>query len=289
MGKTFLDLSIARGAMTAPILGKEEEYDLAVAWRDRRSPEAYTRIFFSHIRLVVSTARQFRNYQASMADLEQEGMIGLVEALKRFDPDRGVRFSTYAQWWIRSFMSEFVQRNYSLVRLGTNRAQKILFFNLRKMRGLVENHGQNMSEHLPPDVVTAIAETLKVREIDVRSMELRLTGRDSSLNATIGDEGSTSEAVDLLPDEAPGPEEILLTREKEERGKTLLLKALEILDEREALIVKRRRLSETPATLAAVGEELDISKERVRQIEHRALVKLKDWIGAHIDEAEDLI
>lgn len=289
MDKRFLDPNIVRGAMKVPILGKEEEYELAVAWRDRKSPEAYKRIFFSHIRLVVSTARQFRNYQSVIADLEQEGMIGLIEALKRFDPDRGVRFSTYAQWWIRSFMSEYVQRNYSIVRLGTNRAQKALFFNLRRMRGLVERHGQNMSEHLPPDVVTAIAETLKVRENDVRSMELRLSGRDSSLNSLLGDEGGASEAVDLLPDEAPGPEESLLAREKEVRGKSLLLQSLEILDEREAYIVKRRRLTETPATLEAVGDELDISKERVRQIEHRALAKLREWIEAHIDEAGDLI
>lgn len=289
MGKTFLDPNIARGAMKVPMLAREEEYALAVAWRDHRSPEAYRRIFFSHLRLVVSTARQFGSYRSAIADLEQEGIIGLIEALKRFDPDRGVRFSTYAQWWILSFMSEYIQRNYSLVRLGTNRAQKTLFFNLRKMRNIAESHGQNMSEHLPPDVITAIAETLKVRESDVRNMETRLSGRDSSLNVPIGDEGGSSEAIDLLPDDTPGPEEILLARERETRGSDLLFRSLEILDDRESYIVRRRRLTETPATLETVGEELDISKERVRQIEHRALAKLRDWIGAHIDEFGDLV
>lgn len=273
--------------MRAPLLDKEEEYRLAVAWRDKRDVAAYNKIIFCHIRLVASMARSFRG-GASIDDLYQEGMIGLVEAIIRFDPDRDIRFSTYAQWWIRSYMSEYVQRSHSLVRMGASRSQKSLFFNLRRLRSIVERHGSSMPEFLPPNAVKAIAETLHAKEDEVRHMELRLSGRDSSLNTPIGEEGS-SEAIDLLADDSESPEEIVMAGEKEFLRNHLIREAMSVLDDRERFIFEKRDLVDNPATLDELGSELGISKERVRQIEHKGRQKLKRWIEERIDSIDDIV
>lgn len=266
-----------RGAMNAPLLTQEREQALARAWLGRRDERALHELVASHFRLVVSQAAQYaRRYGLSFADLMQEGNLGLMQAAARFDPDRGVRFSTYAVWWIRAAIQDFVLRNWSVVRIGTTTAEKRLFFNLRRLRARIAgaNGGTLTHEHQ-----VEIARTLGVSPGAVDDMEARLSGADRSIDVPI-DEAGTTDWSDMLVDEGPSPEELVGERLTRQAHRRWLVQALAQLPAREALIVRRRHLRERAQTLEELGLELAISKERVRQLEKRALQRLRELLSA---------
>ncbi len=268
-----LSRSFVRTAMDAPFLTREDEHALAVRWRDHRDQIALDRLTTAHMRLVIAIAARFRNYGLPVQDLVQEGHIGLLEAAARFDADREVRFSTYATWWIRASIQDFVLRNWSIVRGGTSSAQKALFFNLRRLRMRIARRAETEPDL---DIPGEVATLLGVRRSDVVTMEARLSGPDMSLNAPVSDEDSTGASRgDFFADTAPLPDEAVGDFIDGERRYEWLQSALTVLSERELRILRERRLSEEGETLEALGTKLGISKERVRQIESRALEKLK--------------
>jgi RNA polymerase sigma-32 factor len=231
------------------------------------------RITTAHMRLVISMAMKFRYFGLSMGDLIQEGHVGLLEAAARFEPERDVRFSTYATWWIRASMQDYILRNWSIVRGGTSSAQKALFFNLRRLRARLAQGPETMSGSA---LYKEISDALGVSEADVAMMDSRLSGPDTSLNAPLVDDGGGSaDRMDFLVSDAPLPDEIVGETIDVERRSGWLKNALGVLNEREMRIIAERRLQDDGATLEALGETLGISKERVRQIESRALEKLK--------------
>jgi RNA polymerase sigma-32 factor len=259
-----------RGSMSTALLSREREQDLARRWRDDGDEEALHELVLAYMRLVISTATRFRNYGLPMSDLVQEGAVGLMQAAARFEPERLVRFSTYAAWWIRSAMQDYILRNWSVVRTGTTAAQKALFFNLRRLRAKIEDGGGALNDRGR----ALIAQELSVNLADVEAMEMRLSGADQSLNAPIGVDGE-DQWQDFLADQRPTPEESV-TLARDGRTRSLwLAQALDELSAREQTIIKERRLSDDGRTLEQLGQKLGISKERVRQIEHRALEKLK--------------
>jgi RNA polymerase sigma-32 factor len=261
-----------RAAMQAPYLEREEEHDLAVRWRDGKDQAALHRLTQAHMRLVIAVAARFRNFGLPMSDLIQEGHVGLLEAAARFEPDREVRFSTYATWWIRASIQDYILRNWSIVRGGTSSSQKALFFNLRRLRARLAQ----TTDQRPRIMIHAeIAKAIGVSTADVEMMDSRLSGPDASLNAPIREDEGSADRQDFLVDKVPLPDEIVGETIDTERRMTWLRSALKVLNERELMIVKQRRLQEDGATLEALGESLGISKERVRQIENRALEKLK--------------
>lgn len=283
MGRALDDRhNLAGAAMAAPFLGREEEHALAVRWRDAGDERAMHRLAEAHMRLVIAIAARFRRYGLAMGDLVQEGHVGLLEAAARFDPDREVRFSTYATWWIRAAIQDHVLRNWSIVRGGTSSTQKALFFNLRRLRAQLAK-GPNGTEGSATHV--AIAAAIGVSVKDAAAMDARLSGPDASLNAPLGDGEGSAERQDLLVDGAPLPDETVGAAIDEERRRQWLREALGVLTERELAIVRARRLSEEGATLESLGESLGISKERVRQIESRALVKLREALIAAVPDA----
>ena len=264
---------MVRMAMNAPYLEREEEHDLAVRWKQAHDQEALHKITTAHMRLVISMASKFRSFGLPMSDLVQEGYVGLLEAAARFEPEREVRFSTYATWWIRASMQDYILRNWSIVRGGTSSAQKALFFNLRRLRAKLARTGQPISQ---PAMYREIAEALGVAEKDVALMDSRLSGPDTSLSAPVSDdEDSGASRMDFLVDDKPLQDEIVEDSIDTERRSAWLHDAMNVLNEREMRIIAKRRLSEEGATLEALGIELGISKERVRQIENRALEKLR--------------
>ena len=264
---------LVNAAMAAPFLERGEEHDLAVRWRQAGDEHALHELAASHMRLVIAIAVRFRHYGLSVADLVQEGHVGLLEAAARFDPDRDVRFSTYATWWIRASIQDYVLRNWSIVRGGTSSAQKALFFNLRRLRNQLSRGGRESNSH----VFTEIARSLGVARADVETMNARLAGPDVSLNVPVGDGEMTTgaERVDFLIDDKPLPDEIASQSIDTDRRTHWLRDALDGLSDRELRILHARRLSDEATTLEALGERLGISKERVRQIEGRALDKLR--------------
>lgn len=266
--------SFVRAAMNAPFLTREEEHALAVRWRDNKDNVALHKLTTAHMRLVIAIAARFKNYGLSVSDLIQEGHVGLLEAAARFEPEREVRFSTYATWWIRASIQDFVLRNWSIVRGGTSSAQKALFFNLRRLRMRIL---QKADGDTSVDVHAQIAEAVGVNKNDVMMMEARLSGPDMSLNAPVGDDdpSSASDRLDFFADDKPLPDEVVGESIDGERRYQWLQSALTVLSERELRILRERRLSEEGETLEALGSKLGISKERVRQIENRALEKLK--------------
>ena len=258
-------------SMNAAFLTREGEQDLARRWRDDRDEAALHRLVSAHGRLVVKLAARFRHYGLPMSDLVQEGNVGLLEAAARFEPEREVRFSTYAAWWIRATMQDFVMRNWSIVRTGTTAAHKALFFNLRRLRA---KHANDIDGWIDDEARGRIADELRVRPEDVDTMEMRLACADQSLNAGVGETGE-DEWQDLLADDRPSPEAETQENHDAAVRSRWLAAALAELDPREHAIVKERRLREDSVTLCELGKRLGISKERVRQIEHRALAKLR--------------
>ena len=260
-----------RKAMKAPMLEADHEKALASRWRENADERALHELTTAYMRLVISMASKFRNYGLPLADLVQEGNVGLMMAAAKFDPAREVRFSTYAMWWVRSSMQDYVLRNWSIVRTGTSSAHKKLFFNLRRLRAQIDDTDGAL---MAPQNVKKVSEDLGVKERDVEFMASRLSASDSSLNAPLASDGDM-ERQDLLEDFGPSPEEATIETRDAATYKEWVSKALETLNEREQYIISERRLSEEKATLGALGENLGISKERVRQIEQRAMEKLK--------------
>ena len=270
VGEHFLAAAIA-----APYLERDEEHALALRWKNRADEKAMHKLARAHMRLVIAHAVRFRHYGLSLADLIQEGHIGLLEAAARFEPNRDVRFSTYATWWIRASMQNYVLHNWSIVRGGTSSAQKALFFNLRRLRAKLAQGGDSRTG---TEVFNQIAEVLGVSRSDVEVMDARLSGPDVSLNAPIGDSESAAavERMTMLVDDKPRPDEVVGLALDTDRRVAWLNEALTALSERERRILRERRLADEAATLEALGDRLGISKERVRQIESRAMEKLRE-------------
>ncbi len=266
--------------MNKAMLSEEEELDLARRWKELGDQQAMQYMVSAYLRLVVSTAGRFRNYGLPMADLIQEGNIGLMLAINRFDPERGVRFSTYAAWWIRSSMQEYVLRNWSIVRSGTSAGQKALFFNLRWLRAKLEREGGNAGGGLALDDENrnAIATALKVSPNEVSAMAMRLSSRDHSLNEPIGGEEGGEAFQDFLPDPGPNPEQQVESSHDGALRRAWLTESLQQLNPREQLIVSERMLNDDKVTLEELGERLGVTKERVRQIETKAFAKLQNMV-----------
>ncbi len=279
------NLSYIRTAMEVPMLSKEDEQAYARAWRDHRDERAMQMIIGAYRRLVVAMAGKFRYYGLPLGDLIQEGNIGLMEAVNRFDPDRDVRFSTYASWWVRSCMQDYVLRNWSIVRTGTTSAQKSLFFNLRRLKAKIAN--DQGSPYLSAEGRASIAKDLGVSASDVENMDLRLSGGDQSLNMSVGEDGDT-ELQSLISSDAPNPEDVVIGMKDRESRSKWLNAALSELSEREQRIIRERHLSHEPVTLDELGKVLGVSKERVRQLESRAMVKLRESIATHVSERDEL-
>lgn len=274
------DQKFVRKAMKAPMLEADYERDLASRWRESEDEKALHELTTAYMRLVVSMATKFRHYGLPLPDLVQEGNIGLMQAAARFEPSREVRFSTYASWWIRSSIQDYVLRNWSIVRTGTTAAQKSLFFNLRRLRAKIEDSGE---ENLSPDSRKWIADQLGVPERDVESMASRLQAADRSLNAPMTGETET-EWQDLIEDKSATPDQWVEIEHDTARRREWITKAFECLNEREQLIVQKRRLSDDTVTLEVLGRQLGVSKERVRQIEHQALGKLRKALTSIVSD-----
>jgi RNA polymerase sigma-32 factor len=259
-----------------PMLAKDEEFMLAKRWQQHEDPDAAHRLVTSHLRLVAKIAMGYRGYGLPIGEVISEGNVGLMQAVKKFDPDKGFRLATYAMWWIRASIQEYILRSWSLVKLGTTAAQKKLFFNLRRVKGQIEalEEGDMRPEH-----VTDIAKRLGVPEQEVVNMNRRLASPDSSLNTPLGTE-SESEWQDWLADESLDQETQLAETEELEERRTLLSTALEELTPRERDILEARRLRDDPMTLEDLSVKYDISRERVRQIEVRAFEKLQEKMKA---------
>lgn len=258
-------------AMDAPVLEREYEVELARRWNDERDERAMHEIVEAHARLVVRIAAGFRSSGLPMADLMQEGNIGLMEAVERFDYEREVRFSTYASWWIVASIQNYILRNSSIVRAATTPKQRRLFFNLRRLRAQLST---GFDGQLTTDERQIIADKLDVSVADVERMELHLTRPDQSLNALIGLDDDGAQFQDLLEDGGPGPEELAANASGRRTRKKWLESALDKLTPRERRIIVRRFLEEDKSTLAEIGVEFGVSKERIRQIESRALQKM---------------
>jgi RNA polymerase sigma-32 factor len=254
-----------------PMLEPDEEYMLAKRWQQHSDTEAAHRLVTSHLRLVARIAMGYRGYGLPIGEVISEGNVGLMQAVKRFEPDKGFRLATYAMWWIRASIQEYILRSWSLVKMGTTAAQKKLFFNLRKAKGQLQALEEG---DLRPDQVKAIAKKLGVSEDDVVSMNRRLAG-DASLNAPVRADVEGGEWQDWLVDDQPTQETRLVESEELDRRRKMLGEAMKSLNEREREIFIARRLSETPATLEDLSARFDVSRERIRQIEVRAFEKVQ--------------
>ncbi len=275
--------------MAAELLDAETEIALARAWRDEGDEQALHRLVTAYMRLAISMAAKYRRYGAPMNDLIQEAGFGLMKAASKFDPDRGVRFSTYAVWWIKASIQDYVMRNWSLVRTGSTSAQKSLFFNLRRVKAKIEAEiGMDGRDPTSYEIRREIAVELGVPLRDVDMMDARLSGADFSLNASqAGEEGR--EWVETLKDNSPQAEETVSRRSDLDHARSLLNEAFEALTERERMIITARKLAEAPETLESLGLKLELSKERVRQLEAQALRKMRQRLEAtHGHAAADL-
>ena len=254
-----------------PMLSLDEEFMFAQAWREREDVESAHKLVTSHLRLVAKIAMGYRGYGLPLGDLISEGNVGIMQAVKRFDPDRGFRLATYAMWWIRAAIQEYILRSWSLVKMGTTAAQKKLFFNLRRLKGQMQAIDDG---DLSPENVTTIATRLKVSEKEVISMNGRLASHDHSLNAPVGDEGD-GQWQDMLVDEGDDQEVRLAEDQELGQRRQLLAAAMTTLNDRERRILAERRLKDSPSTLEHLSQEYGISRERVRQIETRAFEKVQ--------------
>lgn len=269
-----------REVWSFPILDKEEEYMLAKSWREHGDVDAAHKLVTSHLRLVAKIAMSYRGYGLPVADLVSEGNIGLMKAVKKFEPERGFRLSTYAMWWIKAAISEYVLRSWSMVKMGTMAAQKKLFFSLRKLKGKLKILD---SGELTPEQVTTLSEAMEVSKNDVIDMNRRLAARDFSLNTPLSDDEG-AEFLDTLVDESPSPEAETADGQEKKLRHRLLEEALDILPERERHIFIERRLKDDPVTLDELGKVYGISRERIRQLEVRAFDKVrKAVVAANLD------
>ena len=254
-----------------PMLEPAQEFMLAKRWQQHQDPDAAQQLVTSHLRLVARIAMGYRGYGLPIGEVISEGNVGLMQAVKRFEPDKGFRLATYAMWWIRASIQEYILRSWSLVKMGTTASQKKLFFNLRRLKGQIQALEEG---DLKPEHVTHIATKLGVPEEDVISMNRRLSG-DAALNAPVRNDGESGEWQDWLVDETPNQEERLAESEELSRRKSYLTTAMKTLNEREKRIFEARRLAETPATLEDLSTEFGVSRERIRQIEVRAFEKVQ--------------
>jgi RNA polymerase sigma-32 factor len=263
--------------MSLPLLKEDHELDLANKWKDKQDETALHELIQAHMRLVVSYAIKYKNYGLSMGDLIQEGNIGLMKAAQKFEPSRGFRFSTYASWWIRASIQDFLLKHWSIVRIATTSKQKSLFFSLRRLKQKI-----NGTDNGNIDFNTAenIASDLNISTSAVVNMDSRITQNDSSLNKKISEDGE-EEFLSLLEDEDARPDEIIFAKDEINHKKVMVSQAISSLDEREIQIINERHLSEDPKTLEYLGIKLNISKERVRQIEKNAMNKMKAFIDSH--------
>ncbi|WP_291205387.1 RNA polymerase sigma factor RpoH [Hyphomonas sp.] len=254
-----------------PMLEKNEEFMLARQWRDHEDTEAAEKMVTSHLRLVAKIAMGYRGYGLPMAEVISEGNVGLMQAVKKFDPEKGFRLATYAMWWIRAAIQEYILRSWSLVKLGTTAAQKKLFFNLRRLKGEMQALDEG---DLKPEQARLIAEKLNVTEDEVYSMNGRMSGSDASLNVPMGTDGDM-EWQDWLADDEPGTAETFANRQELDSRMELLTRSMEDLSERERHILTERRLIDEPKTLEELSDQYGVSRERIRQIEVRAFEKLQ--------------
>jgi RNA polymerase sigma-32 factor len=272
----YTDLNVSRQAMKAELLDAETEVRLARAWRDFRDERALHRLITAYMRLAISMAAKFRRYGAPMNDLIQEASLGLMKAADKFDPERGVRFSTYAVWWIKASIQDYVMRNWSMVRTGSTSSQKALFFNLRRVQAKLEREASQRGEVLDQHQLRQlVAAEVGVPVNDVEMMEGRLSGSDYSLNATQSSDEDGREWIDALEDEGQQAAEAVETSHDGERLRSWLVKAMQGLNPRERYIVAERKLKDEGRTLESLGEELGLSKERVRQLEAAAFAKMR--------------
>ena len=268
-----------------PMLDAAEEYVLAKNWKDKGDKESAHKLVTSHLRLVAKIAMGYRGYGLPVNELVSEGNIGLMQAVKKFDPEKGFRLATYAMWWIKAAIQEYVLRSWSLVKIGTTSAQKKLFFNLKKIKNQIfaAEQGNMLPEH-----VTEIANQLDVREDEVISMNQRLAGHEHSLNAQVGNEEGDAEWQDWVVDESADQELQISQRQELQQRQTLLKNALHVLDEREKDILHDRRLIDEPKTLEELSQKYKISRESIRQIENRAFEKVQKAMLENIKQPKQL-
>jgi RNA polymerase sigma-32 factor len=286
----YTDQTMSRKAMKAELLDAETELRLAYAWRDRRDEQALHRLITAYMRLAISMAAKFRRYGAPMNDLIQEASLGLMKAADKFDPDRGVRFSTYAVWWIKASIQDYVMRNWSMVRTGSTSSQKALFFNLRRVQAKLEREagqrGETLDQHQLRQLVAA---EVGVSVGDVEMMEGRLSGSDYSLNATQSSDEDGREWIDALEDEGVQAAEAVEGAHDAGRLRDWLVAAMQGLNPRERFIVAERKLRDEGRTLESLGEELGLSKERVRQLEAAAFAKMRRSLEAQSREVHHFL
>jgi RNA polymerase sigma-32 factor len=268
-----------------PMLDAAEEYILAKNWREQGDKEAAHKLVTSHLRLVAKIAMGYRGYGLPVSELVSEGNIGLMQAVKKFDPEKGFRLATYAMWWIKASIQEYVLRSWSLVKIGTTAAQKKLFFNLKKIKNQIfaAEKGDMLPEH-----VTQIANQLDVREDEVISMNQRLAGHEHSLNAHVGNEEGNAEWQDWVVDEDADQELQVSQRQELQQKQALLKNAMSVLDEREKEILQDRRLIDEPKTLEELSQKYKVSRERIRQIENRAFEKLQKAMLENVKQPKQL-
>jgi RNA polymerase sigma-32 factor len=279
------DMSFSRRAMKAELLDAETELKLAYAWRDHRDEQALHRLITAYMRLAISMAAKFKRYGAPMNDLIQEAGLGLMKAADKFDPDRGVRFSTYAVWWIKASVQDYVMRNWSMVRTGSTSSQKSLFFNLRRVQAQLEREASQRGDRLDRHQLhQLIATEVGVPLNDVEMMDGRLSGSDYSLNATQSSEDEGREWIDTIEDEGAQTQDVIEDQHDTDQLRRWLLQALHALNDRERFIVRERKLQEEPRTLESLGKELGLSKERVRQLEAAAFSKMRKYLEKNSQE-----
>ncbi|MBR9768387.1 MAG: RNA polymerase factor sigma-32 [Paracoccaceae bacterium] len=278
-------ISLSRRAMKAELLDAETELQLAYLWRDHKDEQALHRLITAYMRLAISMASKFKRYGVPMNDLIQEAGLGLMKAAEKFDPDRGVRFSTYAVWWIKASVQDYVMRNWSLVRTGSTSSQKALFFNMRRIQAQLEREAMQMGISLDSDQLhRKIATEIGVPLGDVKMMDGRLSGSDYSLNATQSTDEEGREWIETLEDESEGADSLFEQAHDNAHLRKCLLEALSTLNERERLIVRERAIREDTRTLESLGKELSLSKERIRQIEAAAFQKLRKHLQNNMAE-----
>lgn len=283
----FSDQTLSRRAMQAELLDAETELKLAFAWRDERDEKALHRLVTAYMRLAISMAAKFRRYGAPMNDLIQEASLGLMKAADKFDPDRGVRFSTYAVWWIKASIQDYVMRNWSMVRTGSTSSQKSLFFNMRRVQARLEREALARGEDLDRHQMRQMISTeVGVPLHDVEMMEGRLAGSDFSLNATQSSDDEGREWIETLEDEGAQQSAQVEADKDTDRLREWLVSALTSLNEREQFIVRERKLRDAPRTLESLGNELGLSKERVRQLEAAAFTKMRKSLESQSNELQ---